>query len=496
MRHIGISLTLFLLSLICPNVHATQVRFYGSAPDYASLTIEIETVSDYLTNTPRTLSVMKIDDSGAFDICFDLDQPSRIMLNLGAYSAYLYAYPNAEYEIVLPPFKPRADADRLNPFFRPEVVELGIKNTESVPNDFAAIQKLENVFSKYDPQMAYLVKSRNMRRADELLSGMDSTLLPIVNATKDSIFPLIYKYTRAQLWTAPRMRMSRTVLKELYAYEPVLWNIPAYWQSQRMINKDFILEYSYSRHGKEMKSALSQKPLTFGMLDSILSKDSLFAQDELREMLIVQGIYDGFYSQLFSDGQTDTLLITATNQAKTEQVRNLALTIYNKKNHLKVGSNAPDFTLFDIEGNEVSLSDLRGKFVYLGFLHTENFSCIKDIAALNGVQRKYKRDMTVVGIMTDEQSDGLPDFFKDKKSNWLILSATLMPRVITDYGVTNLPTYFLIDPEGRLVTKTTPSPTEDIETELANQILHYKREQQKKAPKKERNIYDLVKYSR
>lgn len=478
------------------DAHASQVRFYGSAPDYASLAIEIETVSDYLTNTSRTLSVMMIDDTGAFDISFELEHPSRIMLNLGAYSAYLYAYPNAEYEIVLPPFKPRADADRLNPFFRPETIELGIKNTSSVPNDFVAIQTLDNVFAKYDPYMVYLTRSRNTKRADELILDMDSTLMPIVNSTSDSIFPLIYKYTRAQLWTAPRIRMPRTVLKELYANEPVLWDIPAYWQSQRMVNKDFILTYCYSRHGKEMKSALNQNPLTFGSLDSILRKDSLFKQTELREMLLIQGIYDGFYSKLFSDGQTDTLLITATNQAQSERVRDLALTIYNKKNHLKVGSNAPEFTLFDIEGNEVSLADLRGKFVYLGFLHTENYACIKDMAALNGVQRKYKRDMTVVGIMTDEKSDGLPDFFEDKKSNWLILSATLMPRVISDYGVTNLPTYFLIDPEGRLVTKATPSPTENIETEIANQILSYKREQEKKAPKRERNIYDLVKYSR
>jgi peroxiredoxin len=478
------------------NAHASQVRLYGSAPDYASLAIEIETVSDYLTNTSRTLSVMMIDDTGTFDISFELEHPSRIMLNLGAYSAYLYAYPNAEYEIVLPPFKPRADADRLNPFFRPETIELGIINTSSVPNDFVAIQTLDNVFAKYDPYMVYLTRSRNTKRADELILDMDSTLMPIVNSTSDSIFPLIYKYTRAQLWTAPRIRMPRTVLKELYANDPVLWDIPAYWQSQRMVNKDFILTYCYSRHGKEMKSALSQNPLTFGSLDSILRKDSLFKQTELREMLLIQGIYDGFYSKLFSDGQTDTLLITATNQAQSERVRDLALTIYNKKNHLKVGSNAPEFTLFDIEGNEVSLADLRGKFVYLGFLHTENYACIKDMAALNGVQRKYKRDMTVVGIMTDEKSDGLPDFFEDKKSNWLILSATLMPRVISDYGVTNLPTYFLIDPEGRLVTKATPSPTENIETEIANRILSYKREQQKKAPKRERNIYDLVKYSR
>lgn len=496
MRQIYRYLLLSLCILFSANIYSSQVRFYGSAPDYASLAIEIETVSDYLTNTPRTLSVMKIDNDGLFDVSFELDQPSRIMLNLGAYSAYIYAYPNAEYEIVLPPFKPKADADRLNPFFNPEVVELGIKNTESVPNDFNAIQTLNQTFTKYDPQMVYLVKSRNIHRADELIHNMDSTFIPIIDSTKDSIFPLIYKYTRAKLWTAPRMRMTRTVIKELYADQPVLWDIPEYWSSQRMINKDFLLGYSHSRHGREMKMTLKQAPLTFGMLDNTLRKDSLFSQTELREMLIVQGIYDGFYSKLFSDGQTDTLLITATNQAQSERVRDLAYTIYNKKNHLKVGCNAPEFTLFDIEGNEVSLADMRGKFVYLGFLHSENFACIKDMAALNGVQRKYKRDMTVVGIMTDEQSDGLPDFFKDKKSNWLILSATLMPRVISDYGVTNLPTYFLIDPEGRLVSKATPSPTENVETEIANQIMHYKHEQQKKAPKKERNIYDLVKYSR
>lgn len=494
-QYIILSIVSILLS-VSHLAKSAQVRFYGSAPDYASLAIEIETMNDYLTQTTRILSVMKIDNTGAFDVSFELDHPAKIMLNLGAYSAYLYAYPNAEYEIVLPPFRPRADADRLNPFFSPDVVELGIINTDSVPNDFQSLQLLENTFSYYNPRMVSLVRSRNTKQADVILNNMDSIMKPALASSTDTVFPLINKYTRAQIWTAPRMRRPRTVIKELYADEPVLWGIPSYWTAQRMVTKDFLRWYSFSNNGTELKKAISKKPTTFGAIDSVLCKDTLFYQTELREMLIVQGVFDSYYSKMLSDGQIDTLLITATNQAKSEKVRDLALSIYNKKNHLKVGSNAPEFTLFDIEGNEVSLSDLRGKFIYLGFLHTENFACIKDIAALNGMQRKYKRDMTVVGIMTDEKSDELPNFFEGKKSNWLILSATLMPRVISDYGVTNLPTYFLIDPEGRLVSKNTPSPTEDIEKEVATQIINYKKEQQRKAPKKGRDIYDLVKYSR
>jgi cytochrome oxidase Cu insertion factor (SCO1/SenC/PrrC family) len=34
---------------------------------------------------------------------------------------------------------------------------------------------------------------------------------------------------------------------------------------------------------------------------------------------------------------------------------------------IKVGNTAPDFTLYDLDGNQVSLSDFRGEAVFINF---------------------------------------------------------------------------------------------------------------------------------
>ena len=59
-------------------------------------------------------------------------------------------------------------------------------------------------------------------------------------------------------------------------------------------------------------------------------------------------------------------LIESFNQNCTnEKYRDKIDNYYSKLEKLKSGNKAPDFTLPDIYGNSISLSDFRGKLVYI-----------------------------------------------------------------------------------------------------------------------------------
>lgn len=70
---------------------------------------------------------------------------------------------------------------------------------------------------------------------------------------------------------------------------------------------------------------------------------------------------------------------------------------------LKTGEKAPDFTLKDINGNNVSLSDYIGKKVVLYFYPKDNTpGCTRQACAFAGLYKEFQRKgVEVIGISKD-----------------------------------------------------------------------------------------------
>lgn len=485
-RHITIFISTWFIFI--NNIQAEEVRIFGYAKDYAGLHIEVESYVDFITHRKQLVTVIHVDDEGHFDCHFDLEQTTYAFLEIGAYKAYIFLEPGKQYEAIFPPFTPRPDADRFNPFFEHENIELGIAN--DVGNLNESIRNFDQFFNKvYNEYVIWMVRTHNKKKAEVLINQCDSVAK--AQNCNNEFFDKYVKYREAQIYVTPRINASKSALRDKFIGNNVEYNIPSYWDALDLVAHNFLSSYQQTKNGRN----IDKESRIFGDIDKVIANDSLYKNNtSLREVLILKGIYDDFYSDLLSEGQTDTLFITATNQLTDERNIEIAFSMLAKKNHMKVGSEAPDFSLLDINNKEVSLSDFRKKFVYLAFLHTQNFSCIKDIPALSSVAKKYRRDMVVVGIMTDEDTEHLPGFFNKRKCTWTVLSFNAMQNVIFDYGVESLPAYFLIDPEGCIASSSAPAPTENIEIVVANQIKSYKAEQQKKNPQKQRDIYDIVKY--
>ena len=70
---------------------------------------------------------------------------------------------------------------------------------------------------------------------------------------------------------------------------------------------------------------------------------------------------------------------------------------------LTIGTQAPNFTLFDKNGNAVSLSDFLGKRVVLYFYPRDNTpGCTRQACAFAGAYKEFEaRDVVVIGISRD-----------------------------------------------------------------------------------------------
>ncbi|MCQ2235776.1 MAG: TlpA family protein disulfide reductase [Bacteroidales bacterium] len=490
-----ISLIITLLPALYAQVADCNVRLHGRALQYAGYHIEVFVYKDFITKDKTAIGVLDVDDNGNFDCQIDLQQTGikYAFMELGAYKAYIYLESGKDYHLVLPPFKARPDADRFNPFYQQEPIEAGIVNEPSRLN--IAIREFDGWWQdQYGANIARLARYNDRKLADKLVSRCDSmanTLNCKVQFFKDYVH-----YRKAQIYATPRMGNVRSVISRFYTQnKKSAIDMPPYWQTLQMICPNFLTSITIYTDAKDRcRKEIRSSKANFNSICAALQSDTVYDKRTVSENLLLMGIYDGYYSQEISESFVDHLLNSAISQNTHPDTKILAQNILDKKNHLHPGTDAPGFTLMDMRGKEVSLSSLKGRWVYLCFLHSQNFAAVKDMAALDAMQTKYQKDIQVVGIFTDEKSDQLSARMKNAKHNWLALTYITQQSIISEYNIVALPTYYLIDPDGRISLSPAPSPTENLEQSIANQMINYKREIANKGKKNNqvKNIYDIA----
>jgi thiol-disulfide isomerase/thioredoxin len=112
-----------------------------------------------------------------------------------------------------------------------------------------------------------------------------------------------------------------------------------------------------------------------------------------------------------------------------------------------VGRAAPQFTLKDLDGRDVSLQQYRGKIVMLDFWATWCGPCRVSMPILEKIRDQYAGKLVLLAVNLQESKDVVKEY---------VLSQNLGSKVLLDrdasvgglYGVIGIPTQVLIDQEG------------------------------------------------
>lgn len=106
---------------------------------------------------------------------------------------------------------------------------------------------------------------------------------------------------------------------------------------------------------------------------------------------------------------------------------------------------APDFTLTDVEGKKVSLSDYKGKVILLDFWATWCGPCKMEIPSFIELQNVYKDDVVVLGVSLDQGGpSAVVPFVEKMKINYPVVYGD--GTVVKAYGgIRGIPTTFVID---------------------------------------------------
>lgn len=116
-----------------------------------------------------------------------------------------------------------------------------------------------------------------------------------------------------------------------------------------------------------------------------------------------------------------------------------------------VNKKAPEFTLSGLDGKAVSLSDFKGRVVFLDFWASWCPPCKQEMPELAKLAERYgKSDFTVVAVSVDKKKEHASGFISTVKgsSNRIMVLHDPEASVVSQYMAQAMPTSFILDKAG------------------------------------------------
>ncbi|AQQ53253.1 TlpA family protein disulfide reductase [Planococcus lenghuensis] len=134
------------------------------------------------------------------------------------------------------------------------------------------------------------------------------------------------------------------------------------------------------------------------------------------------------------------------------------------------GDPAPDFTLEDMDGNMVSLSDYKGQFVVLNFFASWCPPCREEAPELQKFEEQYGDQVKLLILDRAEPKIKVQEFIDEFNSTSTYL-LDYNDSMAKPYGVIGQPETFFIDEEGIIRLKHSGPMTTEFMVETVNQFI-------------------------
>jgi len=122
---------------------------------------------------------------------------------------------------------------------------------------------------------------------------------------------------------------------------------------------------------------------------------------------------------------------------------------------VELGDEAPDFTVETLDGKPVTLSDYRGKVVFLAFWASWCPRCMEELAFLQGLYTGLSKDLVVLAVNQETQnlSETHVAKLREEIGTLGIQFPVLLDKNLSvwkAYCVNALPTSVILDREGKV----------------------------------------------
>lgn len=429
---------------------------------YGHKEFKIEIVEDFITFKKRTITTGKSGKHGDFNVTLNLNETSYLFISFDKVQRTFYAEPAKSYYIdIKVPLEGLTNKERA---FSVNIESANIINTHK--------KELNYLIDTLDYACSNFLKNYRAERKDEKRVALFLESLQVeFEQVKSTFFKDYLRYKQAELLQYSYRKNRKEFATKYFDRESKL---AGHIQKMQVFSSFFKgnLRFNILINDRSPFHDMFKKGNLEACLRLIYSSQG--ASRELRELLLLKGIYEVHSQEYYKLGKVVTMLNKIEQGSTFMLHREIAKHIREKITHLKESYPAPKLL---IEGKEkFELASNKNNYVYLCFFRAWDDSFDKEVEVMEMLKRKYGDQLDIVCISVDQDTIKFAELKRKYNNGILFLHYNFQSEILFDFNVEDFrldrydkesaAKYYFIDPDGYLVFSPAKTPTKGFHNDL------------------------------
>jgi thiol-disulfide isomerase/thioredoxin len=463
-------------TILAGNCFAQTSVIHGDAPQLISKRILVYGSEDHISERVLLLDSTTIDEEGHFELEVPVNEFRYVSITADYISAQMYLQTGTTYDIEFPvPDVPRSfgrgaqtevifnnlDLDDINAL----IIDFNY-NYEQFFNDNYAL--LKQLFSPKDRSAQVDTTSSPTRGSGGLktlmirLSTFALDMDSIYAAMDNSYFKLYRSSVVADLVMNSSVS-QRNVFEEYIEPYTLSNNHPEFTRLHRRFYKFYLTRFAQA-HGRDKLDSAININGSYTALKDLLDLDDFAAQAERKDQIILFALKEIWNNPSVKHGNAIAIVDSMISNGASKHSRAMAGSMRSVMTARKKGFPIAPFTFEDQYKDEHSLAEERAKPMLIELWAPWCSNCALEQSQLATLTDEYGKHVDIISIkVTDD--DSKPGAYTGTKDA-LQAQMDFYNPWIKECAILSIPTYILLDSEGRVMRDNCPLPSNGLEAIL------------------------------
>jgi len=458
MHKLGLYILFSLLIIGISSQTESTVHCY--APNFKGQTARLYTYEDYISYELKELDKGIIDSTGMIVFNTTIKRGIKASIHIQDKAGTIYLDPATnDYYVSFP--EERDYVQKLN------------GNTVRLVFDNLANNDLNTLIMDFNIRFDYFLYGDSIKMQRLLARGTEfqdslgnfaQNIFKKYDGVTNRYFKNHVKYNIAKIALfsdrkEPEMNKLK-IFENFIKAQPILYHNEAYMVFIKDFYKDLLSDITIVNRDKATTAVNTL--VSINRLHEVMAMHYYLRNVTFRELIMLNSLDEAFYSPFYNKNNVQMFLQNIAKNSKVEKHRTIAKNILKLENKMQIGNKAPNFSWINKKGITKELKSFEGKYVYLSFWASWNKPSVQDQMLLAQMKEKYEKYITFISISLDAKKSDFDGFmYKNNRMNytWEFGHYKGDSKVLLDYDIRSVPTYFLITPDGYLQQSPAMAPT-------------------------------------
>ena len=223
--------------------------------------------------------------------------------------------------------------------------------------------------------------------------------------------------------------------------------------SLRVVISGLQERYDAARAGRKFRSASLVNDTLQREKENlrVMTQNFLDANDNI---IMAYTIYSNIVMRNMGLKETRAMYESMGEGAKDTQYGHMIEKRINRLVRTQGGAKAPDFTLPDVNGNPVTMSEVKGKIKIIDFWASWCGPCRLNNPELKKIYEEYhEKGLVIVGVSLDDEKEDWEMAIEDDGLDWVNVSSLKgwECEIVRLYNVKGVPSLFILDENNNII---------------------------------------------